>query len=384
MKKLLVATAIAALSVTAQAAPTVYGKINLSLDQIGNAKYKGVDETALNSNASRIGVKGQENLIIDFLDVVYGIEWAVSTDGSTGAGISRPAGDQSTTDTDWGLRNRFIGLKFKDVGTIKAGRYDTYFKSAAGDNQDIFNDHTLDFTSMIYGEERLGNVIGFETDKKLLEGFNFNIMTQLGENATRYSAATDNGTTGLDKDKKSFTGVSASIGYDMPDFGLNVALAANYAMPGKYAAISASNIYSDAIRVTGSWDATQAGMPGLVLGALYQTAQPTDDLTAYGITAAKPAGTNYTGLQEDAFSVTAAYAIQDTPWKVKAEYVQANTSADKGLAKDRKIDQYGVGVDYSFNKKAKMYGVLAQQTQDWHPSNMDTQTIGGIGLIYNF
>ena len=371
MKKLLVAAAVAALSVTAQAAPTVYGKINLSLDQLGNAKYSGYDETALNSNASRIGVKGQENLIIDFLDVVYALEWAVSTDGSTGAGITRAAGDQSTTDTDWGLRNRFIGLKFKDVGTIKAGRYDSYFKTAAGDNQDIFNDHTLDFTSMLYGEERLGNVIGFESDKKMLDGITFNIMTQLGEDTTYYTNAAQ-GTTGLDDDKKSFTGVSASIGYEMPDYGLNLALAGNYAMPGKYAAVSASNIYSDAIRVTGSWDATQAGMAGLVLGALYQTAQPTDDLK------------NYPGLQEDAFSVTAAYAIQDTPWKVKAEYVQANTSADKGLAKDRKIDQYGVGVDYSFNKKAKMYGVLAQQKQDWRASNLDTQTIGGIGLIYNF
>lgn len=42
----------------------------------------------------------------------------------------------------------------------------------------------LDITKMMYGEDRLKNAIGFETDKKLLGGVQFNIMTQQGESST--------------------------------------------------------------------------------------------------------------------------------------------------------------------------------------------------------
>lgn len=368
MKKLILAATVAALSATAQAAPTVYGRVNLSLDQVGNAGYAGQDITALNSNASRIGFKGQENLIIDFIDVVYQMEWAVSTDGSNSLDTTTK---MSGTDTDLSQRNRFLGLKFKEVGTLKFGRYDTYFKTAAGDQQDIFNDHMLDFTSMLYGEERLGNVIGFESDKQLLDGFQFNIMTQLGEDAI----VPKTGSVGLDEKRNSATGVSASIGYDNPEYGFNVALAGNYAMPGKYVGAGKSGIYSDAMRLTASYDAAKAGLDGLMLGMMYQTAQPTDDLS------------DLPGLKEDAFSVTLGYTLPDTNWKLKAEYVQADTSADKGLPNknaDRRIDQFGVGVDYQFNKKARAYAVLAQQSRDWITTDNDKIVIGGVGMLYNF
>ncbi len=63
MKKLLIAAAVSTLSITAaQAAPTLYGKLNVTLDQVDNSDFAGNDVTALNSNASRIGVKGEEKL----------------------------------------------------------------------------------------------------------------------------------------------------------------------------------------------------------------------------------------------------------------------------------------------------------------------------------
>lgn len=367
MKKLLLAATVATLSLSAaHAAPTLYGKINLTLDQVDNSDFAGNNVTALNSNASRIGIKGEEKLT-DKVSVLYLAEWAISTDGSG-------------SDTDLGARNRYLGLKFKDIGSLKAGKYDSYFKSAAGNNQDIFNDHTiLDMTSVLHGEERLNNVIGFETDKNLIiPGLQFNIMSQQGEDTK-----TDNTTLGQEGKRNGFgDGISTSLSYDNKDYGLAAAIAGNFGVAGKYNAYSLSGIYSDAIRVTGSFDFSKYGVDGLVFGALWQNAKPTDDtvLTVSG-SGTSAVTTTFKGLEEDAFSLTAAYAIPSTPWKVKGEYVESNTSVDS--RSDRKISQYGLGVDYNLNKQARLYGVLAQQKRDWLASD-DKKTVVGLGMEYNF
>lgn len=380
MKKLLLAATVATLSLSAaHAAPTLYGKINLTLDQVDNSDFAGNNVTALNSNASRIGIKGEEKLT-DKVSVLYLAEWAISTDGSG-------------SDTDLSARNRYLGLKFKDIGSLKAGKYDSYFKSAAGNNQDIFNDHTiLDMTSVLHGEERLNNVIGFETDKNLIiPGLQFNIMSQQGEDTK-----TDNTTLGQEGKRNGFgDGISTSLSYDNKDYGLSAAIAGNFGVAGKYNAYSLSGIYSDAIRVTGSFDFSKYGVDGLVFGALWQNAKPTDDTvvitTSSSVTTKDANGfdqtkttktsTSYKGLEEDSFGLTLAYAIPSTPWKVKSEYIQANTSADN--ASDRKISQYGLGVDYNLNKQARLYGVLAQQKRDWLASD-DKKTVVGLGMEYNF
>jgi len=363
MKKLLIAAAVSTLSITAaQAAPTLYGKLNVTLDQVDNSDFAGNDVTALNSNASRIGVKGEEKLT-DKVSVVYLAEWAISTDGSG-------------SDTDLSMRNRFLGLKFNKIGTLKAGRYDTYFKTNAGNNQDIFNDHTiLDMTSVLHGEERSNNAIGFETDKELIiPGLQFNIMAQQGEDTK-----TDNTSLGKEGKRDGFgDGISTSLTYENKDYGLAAGIAGNFGLAGKYNAYSLSGIYSDAVRVTGSIDLAKAGVDGLVFGALWQNAQPTDDTVS---TTSGTTVTSYKGLEEDAWGLTAAYAIASTPWKIKGEYIESNTSVDN--RSDRKISQYGLGVDYNFNKQARFYGVLAQQKRDWL-SDDDKKTVVGVGMVYNF
>ncbi len=360
MKKLLLAATVATLTMSAaQAAPTVYGKLNVTVDNIDNNGFTDESLVKVNSNASRIGVKGEEK-ITDELSAVYLAEWQVNTDGD-GA--------------DLGMRNRYVGIKANGVGTLKVGRFDSYLKTAAGNNQDIFNDHNeLDMTAVLAGEDRLNNVVGFETDKKLLGGLAFNIMFQQGEE----SSATNNATKGQQGSRDGFgDGVSGSITYENKDMGLAAAVAANRAIASKYNAYSAvGNVYSDAIRVTGSLDLTPAGVEGLVFGALWQTAQPTDDT----VTAGTPA-VAYTGLQEDAFGVTAAYTIPSTPVKVKVQYISATTERDG--ADDRKQDLYGLGLDYQINKQAKFYSVVGQQKRDWLKEN-DAKTTIGLGMEYNF
>lgn len=134
MKKLLLASAVAALSVTAaQAAPTVYGKVFVSVDaqkddknitttsqvfingQAGaSTTTKSSEDLAgkpikLNSNNSRIGFKGSESLNAN-TDVVYQLEYGVRTDDDN---------DRFTA------RDSYIGLAHKEFGTLVAGRLST-------------------------------------------------------------------------------------------------------------------------------------------------------------------------------------------------------------------------------------------------------------------
>lgn len=112
MKKLLLASAIAALSITAaHAAPTVYGKAYLTLDvKDGNDAAKAAStetRTKLNSNASRIGVKGSEALTAN-TDVVYQLEYRLEVDTNSKASFT--------------ARDTYLGLANKKLGTLVAGR----------------------------------------------------------------------------------------------------------------------------------------------------------------------------------------------------------------------------------------------------------------------
>lgn len=364
MKKLLLAASVATLAMNAaQAAPTLYGKLSVTLDNIDNNDFKDESVTKVNSNASRIGVKGEEKLT-DNLSAVYLAEWEIWADGDGRDAFKN--------------RNRFVGVKSAGVATLKVGQHDSYFKTAANNNQDIFNDNNeLDMTKVLVGEDRLTNVIGFETDKKLLGGLAFNIMFQQGEqneNTKDKNGQTiplDNSASGQKGSRNGFgDGVSTSLTYENKDIGLNAAVAGNFAVASKYNAYGLSGVYTDAVRVTGSLDLSQVGAEGLVFGGLWQTAKPTDD-TLVG----------YKGLKENAFGVTAAYIIPSTPVKLKAEYISAKTEVD-GL-EDRKNDLYGVGADYNINKQARFYGVVAQQKIDWQKDN-NKKTVIGLGMEYNF
>ena len=113
MKKLLLATAIAALSVSAaNAAPTVYGKAFLAMDYV-NAEFDGPagynydeDTVEINSHASRIGLKGSEAMTAN-TDVIYQLEYGTSIDGDSN-----------------GFKNRdtFLGVVNKQFGEFRVGK----------------------------------------------------------------------------------------------------------------------------------------------------------------------------------------------------------------------------------------------------------------------
>jgi predicted porin len=105
MKKLLLATAVAALSVSAaHAAPTVYGKALVTVDY---SDFDDESSTKLNSIGSRIGFKGAEALTAN-TDVVYQLEYAVDIDADEGKNFRS--------------RDTYLGLSNKQYGTLVAGR----------------------------------------------------------------------------------------------------------------------------------------------------------------------------------------------------------------------------------------------------------------------
>lgn len=371
MKKLLLATAVSALTINAvQAAPTVYGKLHVSIDSVdkfGATKADTDNVWEINSNASRIGVKGEE-ILTDNLKAIYLAEWQINTDGD---------GD------DLGQRNRFVGLKYDRIGTVKVGKFDSYLKTAQG-KVDAFNDMAyLDITKIMAGENRLNNVIGFESDPKALNGFGVNLMLQQGENNKLAGSNSDDVSDSLGD------AISASLVYDNKDMGVYAALAGDKNVVSSFNAVGAK-AEAEIVRIVGSVDlGTMANVAGLTLNALYQNAEPTNlssaakaaAIPAVGTTPAVAAGAFRDFDKENSFLLSAAYNIGETPWTVKAQYHQSSSSFDGGRD-DVELSQIGGMADYMFNSKTRAYGYIAQQSDD--RKNIEDRMYVGVGMEFNF
>lgn len=122
----------------------VYGRINITLQNSDEASGEKVE---LQSNSSRVGVKG-EKALSGSLKAIYQLEWGVNIDSETDDDIFTP-------------RNQFVGLEGA-FGTVKVGRHDTALKQAQGDF-DLFDDLEGDITRVFNGENRLKDYIGYTT-----------------------------------------------------------------------------------------------------------------------------------------------------------------------------------------------------------------------------
>jgi len=127
-----------------------YGKANLSINQIEQeSKSPQVDEWQLNSNASRVGIKGTQILDTDSadkLEAIYKMEFEVAIDDGDNKGET------------FKQRNIYAGIKGK-YGTLIGGKFDTPVKKAQG-KVDRFSDLPLgDIKNIMEGEDRVSNSI---------------------------------------------------------------------------------------------------------------------------------------------------------------------------------------------------------------------------------
>lgn len=125
--------------------PTFYGKFNVSQEFIQQDEAGNFSE--LNSNASRLGLKG-DFAINDEITAFYQAEFQMDTDGDAGETFSE--------------RNTFIGAK-GSFGRVQAGVFDSALK-ASQKKVDQFNDLQADIKNFVTNSDnRVKNVVRYQS-----------------------------------------------------------------------------------------------------------------------------------------------------------------------------------------------------------------------------
>lgn len=226
MKKLLLATAVAALSVSAaHAAPTVYGKALVTVD------YSDVDDvssTQLNSTGSRIGFKGAEALTAN-TDLVYQLEYGVDVDADEGENFRS--------------RDTYLGLSNKQYGTLVAGRL-----SAIDDN--------INYVSQTVGQYDGFNAASWDGNRAN-NAMAYFAPTYNGLQFMGMYAMDENNSSDIDENKESvFNGGAWGAGLKYEPANQPFRAGATYIQSGDFSTI----------RVSGGYDLNNE----VGLGALYQ------------------------------------------------------------------------------------------------------------------
>ncbi len=114
MKKLLLVSAVAALSVTSAYAETgVYGKVSADLH------YAKDGEVTLDNDSSRIGVKGSTPITAN-TNAIYQAELGISIDGMTNDKDDQTGKKMKGNEITY--RDTYLGLSNANVGTVLGGR----------------------------------------------------------------------------------------------------------------------------------------------------------------------------------------------------------------------------------------------------------------------
>lgn len=321
MKKLLLSAAIASTMGFASqgfaAGPvdgTLYGKVNVSLV---NADDGSNDEWKLNSNASRLGVKGKSE-IAEGLTLIYKAEFQVCVDDGD---CSKNGSKQS-----FSQRNIMGGIK-GSFGTVWAGKHDTPTKLAQS-KIDLFNDLEGDIKNTFEGENRVSNIVAYSSPE--VNGFSSTVAMIPGEDAEN-----DNGGVA--------DGVSYSVSYQQDD--LYLAVAGDQDVDDQ-----------DLLRLV-----AQYKMDALKLGVMYQQNEDTlgtKDESGFFVSAAYKLDSAITlkaqfgsieddvdGDEEETLSLGADYKLAKST-KLFVFYTD-NTDSSVGSA-DSENSAFGIGMEHKF------------------------------------
>lgn len=338
----LAVTAALAAPLAAQAAPTVYGQLNMSVDLVDwdDGTDDGQD-FEVNSNSSRLGVKGEEALTNGY-SAVYKIEFGV--EGDVASGVSG--------------RDRYLGLK-NNWGTVKLGAYDSPLKTSQG-MVDQFNDMTYtDMANFVTGDNRLNNVIGYESPK-IADVLNVNVAVQSGEDTA----------VGEDDD-----GISVSVVFDSN--GLYLAAAMDNDIVDGLISDTVQDLFNaiplpypgdepfarDAVRLTAGYT-----MDALQLGAMIQTSEFANE--------------NNTGfsMDEESILLSAAYTMGKNV--LKGQYVMANY--DLGAGAEIDSSALIVGMDHNFSQMTKVFAQLGLSTTEVTGANDLDANVLTVGMQTKF
>jgi predicted porin len=295
---------------------TIYGKVNIS---VVNADNGSTDQWKLNSNASRLGVKGKTE-IADGLYAVYKAEFEIAVDD----------GDTKNGKT-FNQRNIMAGIR-GDFGTVWAGNHDSPTKLAQN-KIDLFNDLEGDIKNTFEGENRVSNIVAYTSPN--MNGFATTVAMMPGEGAD------------LDGDGNDDTGLTDGISYSV-----------SYTKDNLYIAVAGDQDVDsqDLMRIV-----AQYKMDALKLGVMYQQNEDnlgTKDESGFFVSAAFKLDKKTTlkaqygsieddadGDKEDSLSLGADYKLAKGT-KVYMFYTD-NTDSSVGEA-DSDATAYGLGMEHKF------------------------------------
>jgi predicted porin len=383
-RKKLLPAAVAAfgllVSVSASAGfPTVYGKINLTLNQydfekndfaptaagattfkntgaVGNAIE--LDNWSLESNASRFGIKGDFG-IADGLNAVYKVEYGIDVDNGTNSN-GRELTQRNTTG---GLQGNW--------GTLLVGKNDTPLKtvqtnSVYQSDVDRFNDLPLaDTGTYLVGENRADNVIQYASPI-LLGGLEVNLALIQGEE------------TGV--------GVNAINPQNDDTIGSGKSLSVVYGKAKWYVGVAVDNnvAATDAVRAVG-----EVTVGPVKLGAIYQTAERHETFDVIGpfstfvnssvTTLGAQNGLNpiseWDGVAGSSFKEQKGYVLNALwkiagPWSAKVQYGTSTSTPTPtptlvapavapAQYDDVDVKALAAGVDYKLSDAARLFAYYA-------------------------
>ncbi|CCQ09537.1 putative Outer membrane porin [Pseudoalteromonas luteoviolacea B = ATCC 29581] len=290
----------------------VYGRVHIGVQNMDDGQSSTV---SAESYASRLGFKGDGKLT-DGVSAFYKFEFEVKPTENENDGKSA----ENIT-----ARSQYVGVK-GGFGELLVGRNDTPMKQSQN-SLDLMNDFTADISSLMAGENRLGDTIHYTTPA--LAHLRFEVAYIAKDNSKQ------SGETGLS--------VAATYGDDkLKDTPVFVSVARDEEVAGR-----------DTSRVT-----LQGKLGDLTLSGMYQQSE-------------KVGSDN----KENSFVISAAYKISS--YKLLAQY--QDSESDAGKMKDSGTAS-SIGVEKSISKQVRMYLWYSQFDLD----NKPDQDHMALTLRYDF
>lgn len=278
----------------------VYGKANVSVQHAD--ELDGESKVELVSNASRIGLKGSEQ-VNDGLSVIYQFEYQTEVD------------DGNNSSGTFSQRNIYVGLQ-GGAGTVMAGLFDTPLK-VVQEKVDLFNDLEGDLTHIFNGEVRAKNIVQYSSPKL------WGAMSSSIAYVTHETNDIDDG-------------VSASVSFSQDNLYLGVAMDSDI-QPGADTLRLAARYVIGTVHLGALYEAFDNGLvdeDGVLVSALWQLTSQWGLKAQYGESDIK-------APDSQSMSLGADYRLTKNA-TVYSYYTQVENEATRD-------DTYlGVGLDFKF------------------------------------
>lgn len=358
MKKTIVALAVAAAFTTPAFADnanvTVYGKAVLNVEAVSNDKA--TKQMRVQSNASRFGVKGSEDLG-EGLKGLYQFELEMDADGSGNTvkakdakvAVAATAASKATyTATPSGLgksRNSGVGIE-GGFGKVILGIWDTPFK-VAHNKIELF-DNTTSFTATkVIG--RTANAMDYNSRQK---------------NSVTYWSPTMGGAQ-----------ISAAVKADeTTNYKNSVSVAGTFEIEDFYVAAAYENRPDQSIATTSDTGVrlvSKYSLGDFWLGGAYESMKVNTSTTA-----------SYT---QNNFELAGSYKMG--PSVLAATYVKAGKSSAANTAATLVSLRYG----YKFSKRTEVFAAYSSLKNEKaasyalaHTAAGSTENVAGVGIVHSF